>query len=117
MSPILVLAVAYHSRRLESRPMRRIILRHISGSKANKVDEFPTDQFKALTLGRDTDQIVHYDPERDDLVSKQHARIFCEEGHDDRFLITDLNSRNGTYVNKHRISDVASILPGDVIQL
>jgi S1-C subfamily serine protease len=97
--------------------MRRIILRHISGSKANQVDEFPVDQFKALTLGRDTDQTIHYDPERDDLVSKQHARIFCEEGHDDRFLITDLNSRNGTYVNKQRISGTASIVPGDVIQL
>jgi serine protease Do len=97
--------------------MRRIILRHISGSKANQVDEFPVDQFKILTLGRDTDQTIRYDPERDDLVSKQHARIFCEEGHDDRFLITDLNSRNGTYVNKQRISDTTSIVPGDVIQL
>ena len=97
--------------------MRRIILKHISGSKANQVDEFPVDQFKALTLGRDTDQTIHYDPERDDLVSKQHARISWEEGHDDKFLITDLNSRNGTYVNKQRISGTASIVPGDVIQL
>jgi pSer/pThr/pTyr-binding forkhead associated (FHA) protein len=102
---------------LESKLMHRIILKHISGSKANQVDEFPVDQYKALTLGRDTDQTVHYDPDRDDLVSKQHARIFCEEGHDDKFLITDLNSRNGTYVNKRRISDTASIVPGDVIQL
>jgi serine protease Do len=97
--------------------MRRIILRHIGGSKANQVDEFPADQFKALTIGRDTDQTIHYDPERDDLVSKQHARIFWEEGHDDKFLIADLNSRNGTYVNKQRISGTASIVPGDVIQL
>ena len=49
--------------------MLRIILRHISGSKANQVDEFLADQFKALTLGRDTDQTIHYDPEMDDLVS------------------------------------------------
>ena len=35
--------------------MRRIILRHISGSKANEVNEFLVDQFQALTLGRDTD--------------------------------------------------------------
>ena len=68
-------------------------------------------------MGRDTDQTIHYDPERDDLVSKQHARISWEEGHDDKFLITDLNSRNGTYVNKQRISGTASIVHGDVIQL
>ena len=97
--------------------MRRIILRHISGSKANQVNEFPVDQFQTLTLGRDTDQTIRYDPEKDDLVSKQHAKIVWEAGHDDSFFVTDLDSRNGTYVNKQRISGTASIVPGDVIQL
>jgi serine protease Do len=97
--------------------MQHIIIKHISGSRAKQVNEFPVDQFKVLTLGRDTTQAIQYDPEKDDLVSREHARISREEGREDRFLITDLNSRNGTYVNKQRVFGTASIAPGDIIQL
>jgi hypothetical protein len=31
--------------------MQRIILRHLSGSKANQVEEFSLDQFKELIAG------------------------------------------------------------------
>jgi len=97
--------------------MQRVIIRHISGSKADQCEEFPLDQFKVLTLGRNTDQIIQFDPDKDDLVSRKHARISREEDQEDRFLITDVGSSHGTYVNKQRISGTASILPGDVIQL
>jgi S1-C subfamily serine protease len=97
--------------------MQRVVIKHISGSKAEQVEEFPADQFKALTLGRNTDQIIRYDPDKDDLVSRQHARIAREEDQEDRFFIADVGSSHGTYVNKHRISGTASLLPGDVIQL
>lgn len=97
--------------------MQRIIIRHISGSRVNQVDEFLIDQFKVLTLGRDPDQTIRYDSETDDLVGRQHARISLVEDHADRFVITDLNSRNGTYVNKQRISGTVSIQPGDEVQL
>jgi pilus assembly protein CpaF len=39
-------------------------------------------------------------------VSKRHARILFREG---RFIVTDLNSTNGTYVNRRRIAQ-ATIL-------
>jgi serine protease Do len=97
--------------------MQSVVIRHLSGSKADQVEEFPLDQFKVLTLGRNTDQIIQYDPDKDDLVSRKHARISREEDQEDRFLITDVGSSHGTYVNKQRISGTASILPGDMIQL
>ncbi len=98
--------------------MRYIIVKHLSGTKTNQIDKFAVDdQFKELTLGRGTDQTICYDPDKDDLVSRQHARISREEGRDDRFLITDQKSYNGTYRNKQRVSGTASIVPGDVIQL
>ena len=67
--------------------MRRIIIRHISGSKAEQVEEFPADQFKVLTLGRNPDQTIRFDPDKDDLVSRQHARITWETGQEERFFI------------------------------
>jgi S1-C subfamily serine protease len=51
------------------------------------------------------------------LVSRQHAKIAPDETDPTQFVIVDLNSRNGTYVNKQRIVGSARIAPGDVIQL
>ena len=48
-------------------------------------------------------------------VSKLHARIETEAS---GYVITDLGSRNGTYVNDHPIGDEpAPLLPGDRIRL
>ena len=97
--------------------MERIVLRHLSGSKSNQVEEFPLNHFKELTVGRDPSNSVKYDPDRDDLVGRQHARIAQDPTNPMLFSITDMNSRNGTYVNRQRILGTASISPGDVVQL
>lgn len=43
-------------------------------------------------------------------VSKRHARILFREG---RFIVTDLNSTNGTYVNRRRIAQATIIREED----
>src|SRR5262245_39490904 len=96
--------------------MERVILRHLSGSKANQVEEFPLGQFRELVIGRDPSANVRYDPERDDLVGRQHARLVQDVSDRHRFTIVDLNSRNGVFVNKQRISGQATLQPGDVVQ-
>lgn len=45
-------------------------------------------------------------------VSKRHARILFREG---RFIVTDLNSTNGTYVNRRRITQATIIRDGDKV--
>ncbi len=45
-------------------------------------------------------------------VSKRHARILYREG---RFIVTDLNSTNGTYVNRRRIAQATIIREGDKV--
>ena len=45
-------------------------------------------------------------------VSKRHARILYREG---RFIVTDLNSTNGTYVNRRRIAQATIIREDDRI--
>jgi len=97
--------------------MERIVLRHLSGSKCNQVEEFPLNHFKELTIGRDPSNSVKYDPDRDDLVGRQHARLAQDPSNPMLFSITDLNSRNGTYLNRQRILGTASLAPGDVVQL
>jgi S1-C subfamily serine protease len=97
--------------------MERIVLKHLSGSKANQVEEFPLNHVKELVLGRDPSATVKYDPDRDDLVGRQHARIAQDPADPTQFTVTDLNSRNGTFVNRQRLSGTARINPGDVVQL
>ena len=93
----------------------RFVLRHLSGSKANQVEEFPFAAFSELTVGRGGGTTVAYDPDVDELVSREHLKI-TREG-DDAYSITDLGSRNGTFVNKVQVAGTASIRPGDTVQL
>jgi len=97
--------------------MERIIIKHLKGSKADQVEQFPLEHFQKLTIGRTPESTVKYDPSQDDLVSRVHAEIRRDKVDGAKFTITDLHSRNGTYVNKRRINGTTSIMPGDVIQL
>jgi S1-C subfamily serine protease len=97
--------------------MERIVLKHLSGSKANQVEEFPLAHVKELVLGRDPSSTVKYDPDRDDLVGRQHARIAQDPADPAQFVITDLNSRNGTFVNRQRLTGTTRLNFGDVVQL
>jgi serine protease Do len=96
--------------------MERIVLRHLNGSKANQVEEFPLAHFKELLVGRDPSATVKYDPDKDDLVGREHARIAQDPHEPTQFTITDLNSRNGTFVNKQRVFGSTRIGPGDLVQ-
>jgi S1-C subfamily serine protease len=96
--------------------MKRIVLKHLSGSKSNQVEEFPLNHFNELIIGRDHSATVKYDPARDDLVGRNHARIAPDTNDAAQFTITDLNSRNGTFVNKLRVTDPMRLTPGDVVQ-
>jgi S1-C subfamily serine protease len=96
--------------------MERIVLRHLSGSKINQVEEFPLAYFKDVSIGRDASCAVKYDPDRDDLVGRVHAKIARDEANPRQFLIVDLNSRNGTFVNSRRVAGPTLIQHGDVIE-
>jgi serine protease Do len=101
---------------MEDTKMERVVLRHLNGSKSNQVEEFPLHLFNELVFGRDPASTVKYDPDRDDLVGRQHAKIVRDPSDNSQFLITDLGSRNGTFVNKQRIVGTAKVAPGDLIQ-
>jgi serine protease Do len=96
--------------------MARVILKHISGSRANEIDQFPLADLRELLIGRSLSAAVRYDPDRDAMVGREHARLVRDPADPSRFTLIDLDSRNGTYLNKKRIIGRATLAPGDVIQ-
>ncbi|MGO4328738.1 trypsin-like peptidase domain-containing protein [Cupriavidus sp. 2TAF22] len=97
--------------------MTRIIITHLSGSKAHQIEQFEADRFDKLILGRDPAATVAFDPQRDDLVSRQHAAIEIRKEGPARYMLVDLGSSNGTFHNGHPVKDEAQLAPGDTIEL
>ena len=96
--------------------MKRIVLKHISGSKANHIEEFLLHLCNEIVIGRDPSCTVKYDPGKDDLVGRQHAKITPDPMDSTQFILRDLNSRNGSFVNKQRVTSVVKWTPGDVLR-
>ena len=96
--------------------MRKIVIKHIKGSRANQTEAFELP-IKELAIGRDPAANIRFDPERDDIVGRAHAKLLPVPGSTDQFTLTDLNSRNGSFVNGIRIIGSALLNPGDVIKL
>jgi hypothetical protein len=97
--------------------MERILIRHLSGARASQVDEFPAAETSEILVGRDPDASVRFDPGRDDLVSRQHLKIVRDPESADEFAVVDLQSRNGTFLNRQRVYAPARLVHNDVIQL
>jgi pSer/pThr/pTyr-binding forkhead associated (FHA) protein len=96
--------------------MERMLIKHLTGSKANQVEEFALKHHSELIFGRDVSATVKYDPDRDDLVGRQHARIARDPADPNGFQLTDLNSTNGTFLNKQRVNGTVKLNIGDTVQ-
>jgi hypothetical protein len=96
--------------------MEQILIRHLSGARAGQVDEFPA-AIGEILVGRDPDAAVCFDPSREDLVSRQHVKIVRDPESPNEFAVVDLQSRNGTFLNRQRIYAPARLGHNDVIQL
>lgn len=97
--------------------MERVLIKYLSGSKAGSIEEFILNRGKELSIGRDSSSSIKFDPDKDDLVSRFHAKIVCGMGPQHEYRITDLGSTNGTFVNNKRIGSSASLVLGDRIRL
>lgn len=95
----------------------RIILKHLTGSKAGQTEKLELGEQTEITFGRNPESQVAYDPDKDDLVSGQHARIVWDAREPHAFTLSDLGSRNHSFVNNQRVTSPVRLRPGDVIQL
>jgi S1-C subfamily serine protease len=96
---------------------RKIVIRFRNGNRKDTSEEFPVDGSSGIRLGRESVCEICFDIERDDVVSRVHCRIDVESPDQPAFKLTDLNSRNGTFVNRQRINGSVVLRPGDIVQL
>jgi len=97
--------------------IERIVIRHVSGSKANQIEQIPFVNLTEITIGRDPSSNIAFDSPRDDIVSRRHAVIRVIRGDQISFRLADLGSSNGTFLNGEPITEEKELLPEDTIGL
>jgi pSer/pThr/pTyr-binding forkhead associated (FHA) protein len=68
-----------------------------------------TDQ--QITLGRANDATIVLN---DDYASSRHARIFPQDG---QWIVEDLGSTNGTYLDRQKVTRPTPVLPGVPVRI
>ncbi|MEN3582748.1 MULTISPECIES: FHA domain-containing protein FhaB/FipA [unclassified Streptomyces] len=69
-------------------------------------------QGQTITLGRAHDSTIVLD---DDYASSRHARIYPDQG--GQWIVEDLGSTNGTYVDRSRLTSPTPISVGNPIRI
>jgi pSer/pThr/pTyr-binding forkhead associated (FHA) protein len=69
-------------------------------------------QGQTITLGRAHDSTIVLD---DDYASSRHARIYPDR--DGRWIVEDLGSTNGTYLDRSRLTTPTPIPPGAPVRI
>ncbi len=64
-----------------------------------------------LTVGRAPGCAITVD---DTFVSQLHARVFVADG---QFMVEDLGSTNGTFLNRRKVGPPETLQPGDLLQV
>lgn len=89
-----------------------MVIDHIAGSRRGQRQEFPATS--RIRFGRHPDCEVSFDPHRDIDASSRHAELRVVEGpHSSAteeppqraWVLVDLGSSNGTYVEGHRVTE------------
>ena len=78
----------------------RVVVDHVAGSRRGQRQEFPAD--RRVQFGRHPDCEVSFDPHKDIDASSRHAEI---RHVDAGWVLVDLGSSNGTYVDGHRVTE------------
>jgi len=99
-----------------SQTIERYVIKHLSGSKINQVEEFDFSK-NELSIGRAAGSDIQFDPEKEVVVSREHGKITKISSEPPKFSISDNNSRNGIFVNKNRVKGSIELQPGDEVQL
>jgi pSer/pThr/pTyr-binding forkhead associated (FHA) protein len=78
----------------------RVVVDHVAGSRRGQRQEFPAGS--RVRFGRHPECEVSFDPQRDIDASSRHAEL---RQVDAGWVLSDLGSSNGTYVDGHRVTE------------
>ncbi|HEX8112394.1 MAG TPA: FHA domain-containing protein [Kofleriaceae bacterium] len=78
----------------------RVVVDHVAGSRRGQRQEFAAGV--RLRFGRHPECEVSFDPHRDIDASSRHAEL---RQVDAGWVLVDLGSSNGTYVDGHRVTE------------
>jgi pSer/pThr/pTyr-binding forkhead associated (FHA) protein len=78
----------------------RVVIDHVSGSRRGQRQELPATG--RVRFGRHPECEVSFDPHRDIDASSRHAELRPVEA---GWVLVDLGSSNGTYVDGHRVTE------------
>jgi hypothetical protein len=84
--------------------------RYLDGAVEGRTRVAPTD---FVTIGRHPGSDVPFDPDADLEVSVRHAAVFRQGG---GFMVRDLGSTNGTYLNGRPVRGDRPLEPNDVLR-
>lgn len=96
----------------------RLLIHFESDSRAGQVEVYPVRRSDRLTLGRGEGCELRFGERGHEGVSRHHAMIeWTADDGEWRFEISDLLSRNGTYVNGYKVDGSLPLSSGDRIEL
>lgn len=78
----------------------RVVIDHVAGTRRGQRQEFPAGT--RVRFGRHPECEVSFDPQRDIDASSRHAELRTV---DTGWVLVDLGSSNGTYVEGRRITE------------
>jgi len=78
----------------------RVVIDHVAGSRRGQRQEFPAGT--RVRFGRHPECEVSFDPHKDIDASSRHAELRPVGA---GWVLVDLGSSNGTYVDGHRITE------------
>ena len=84
----------------------------VTGESAG--DYYPLTK-RTMVIGRDEALPIQI---KDELVSRKHVQIRFEESDGvDRFILLDMNSANGTFINGRQITTELTLQDNDIIEI
>jgi pSer/pThr/pTyr-binding forkhead associated (FHA) protein len=90
----------------------RVVIDHVAGARRGQRQEF--DAKSRIRFGRHPDCEVSFDAHRDIDASSRHAELRPLDG--SHWVLVDLGSSNGTYVDGHRVTE-AAVAPNAALDL
>ena len=78
----------------------RVVVDHVAGSRRGQRQELPAD--RRVQFGRHPECEVSFDPHKDIDASSRHAELRAVDA---GWVLVDLGSSNGTYVEGHRVTE------------